>query len=97
MHYIVEGFMAKLVSISMQLSNKNLENMKFLMKGLNEDLESVKMPIHLFHLMMQHEMLSEENLDPLIQLLIDVQRKDLSTKVQQMKGKQQQVVRLVCF
>ena len=73
----------------MELSDKDLKNMKFVIKGLDGDLQSVEMPIHLFHLMMQHEMLSETNLDPLAQLLIGAKRKDLASKVQQMKGKQQ--------
>lgn len=89
MHYIVEGFRAKLVSISMELSDENLDKMKFVIEGLNGDLQSVKIPIHLFHRMMQHEMLSETKLDPLAKLLRDAKRKDLATKVQQMKGKQQ--------
>ena len=90
-HYIVVGFRAKLVFISKELSDEDLEHMMFLMrkKLLNGHHESVKLPIELFDLMMKHEMLSKTNLDQLAQLLIDVERKDLSTKVQQMKGKQQ--------
>ena len=89
MHYIVKGFREKLVSISMELSNKDLKKMKFAMKEQRYDIQSVEMPIHLFHLMMQHKMLSKTNLDPLVQLLIGAKRKDLASKVQQMKGKQQ--------
>ena len=77
------------MSISMELSDKDLKKMKFTMKGQLNDIQSVEMPIHLFRLMMQHKMLSETNLDPLVQLLIGAKRYDLSSKVQQMKGKQQ--------
>ena len=88
-HYIVVGFRAKLVSISKELSNEDLEHMKFCMKNkqLNGDYESVKLPIDLFELMMQQEMLSETNLATLAHLLNVVERKDLCSKLQ-IKGKQ---------
>ena len=86
---MVVGFREKLVSISMELSDEDLQKMKFAMEGQLNVIQSVEMPIHLFHLMMQHEMLSKTNLDPLVQLLIGAKRYDLSSKVQQMKGKQQ--------
>ena len=88
-HYIVVGFRAKLVSISKELSDEDLEHMKFWMKNQqqNGDYESVKLPIDLFELMMQQEMLSKTKLAPLAQMLNVVGRKDLCSKLQ-IKGKQ---------
>lgn len=78
------------MSISKQLDDEDLKNMKFIVGEHipNGDLQRVNRPIDLFNLMMKREMLSERNLDPLAQLLIDVGREDLYGKVQQMKGKQ---------
>lgn len=78
------------MSISKQLDDEDLKNMKFIVGEHipNGDLQRVNRPIDLFNLMMKREMLSERNLDPLAQLLIDVGREDLYRKVQQMKGKQ---------
>jgi len=81
--------MAELVSISKELSSEDLKHMKFIMGEHlpNGNLQSVELPIKLFELMMQHGRLSETNLAPLAQLLTDVKRKDLSSKLQ-IKGKQ---------
>lgn len=78
------------MSISKQLDDEDLKDMKFIVGEHipNGDLQRVNRPIDLFNLMMKSEMLSERNLDPLAQLLIDVGREDLYRKVQQMKGKQ---------
>lgn len=78
------------MKISEQLDDKDLKNMKFIMGEHlpNGHLQRVEMPIDLFNLMINREMLSETILDPLAQLLRDVGRKDLYRKVQQMKGKQ---------
>ena len=88
-HFIVERFGAELVSISRALSCDDLKHMKFIMGEYlpNGNLQSVKLPIELFDLMMKLEMLSETHLAPLAQLLTDVKRKDLSSKLQ-IKGKQ---------
>ena len=87
---IVEGFKAKLVPISKELFDEDLENMKFIMgEHLPQgDLQRVKMAIHLFDLMMKHKMLSATNLDQLDTLLVLVNRQDLSLKLQKIKGKQ---------
>ena len=76
--------------ISEKLSGENLEHMKFIMGEHlpNRDLQKVEKATKLFELMMQHKKLSETNLDPLVQLLIDVKRKDLSSDLPQIKGKQ---------
>ena len=89
MYFIVERFMNELVPISMALSDDDLKHMKFIMGEHlpNGNLQSCKMPIELFKLMMHYEMLSETNLARLAQLLTDVKRKDLSSKLQ-IKGKQ---------
>lgn len=78
------------MSISKKLDDEDLKNMKFIVGEHipNGDLERVNRPIDLFNLMMKREMLSERNLDPLAQLLLDVGREDVYGKVQQMKGKQ---------
>lgn len=78
------------MSISKQLDDEDLTNMKFIVEEHipNGDLQRVNRPIDLFNLMMKREMLSETYLDPLAQLLKDVGRGDLYRKVQQMKGKQ---------
>ena len=87
-HFIVERFGEELVSISKALKGDDLKHMKFIMGEHlpNGNLQSVKLPIELFELMIQHGMLSETNLAPLAQLLTDVKRKDLSSKLQ-IKGK----------
>lgn len=76
--------------ISEKLSYEDLEHMKFIMGEhlQNRDLQKVDKATKLFELMMQHEKLSETNLDPLVQLLIDVKRIDLSSDLPQIKGKQ---------
>lgn len=82
--------MEQLVSISEKLYGEDLERMKFIMGEHlpNRDLQRVEEATKLFELMMQHEKLSETNLDPLAQLLIDVKRKDLSSNLPPIKGKQ---------
>lgn len=78
------------MSISKQLDDEDLKNMKFIMGEHlpNGDLQRVNRPIDLFSLMIKREKLSETNLDTLAQLLIDVEREDLYRQVQKMKGKQ---------
>lgn len=78
------------MSISKQLEDEDLKNMKFIMGEHlpNGDLQRVNKPIDLFSLMIKREKLSETNLDTLAQLLIDVEREDLYRQVQKMKGKQ---------
>lgn len=78
------------MSISKQLEDEDLKNMKFIMGEHlpNGDLQRVNRPIDLFSLMIKREKLSETNLDTLAQLLIDVEREDLYRQVQKMKGKQ---------
>lgn len=79
-----------LMSISDELLPENLENMKFIMgEDLpNRELQKVKTPTDLFALMMRSGILSESKLERLVQLLIDVERDDLSSKLPQIKGKQ---------
>ena len=90
MLYIGEEFIEMLMSISDELYPEDLENMKFIMGEHlpNRELQNVEMPIDLFRLMMRLEIFSESKLDPLVQLLIDVKRYDLSSKLPQIKGKQ---------
>ncbi|XP_023281317.1 FAS-associated death domain protein-like [Seriola lalandi dorsalis] len=77
-----------LLKISDQLSSENLDNMKFLCRDMigKKDLEKVTTGSKLFLLLMERGKLGPDNTECLSKLLTDIERKDLSDKLQGLEG-----------
>ncbi|KAM3918736.1 FAS-associated death domain protein [Leptodactylus fuscus] len=77
-----------LLKISDSLSQKELEDMKFLCQGpiVRKKMESITSPIHLFRQLQELVLISEDDLSFLVKLLNNIKRYDLAQEVENFQG-----------
>ncbi|XP_069824233.1 FAS-associated death domain protein [Dendropsophus ebraccatus] len=80
----VETFPAMLLRISNKLSDKELDDMKFLCqkKIVKKKLETITVPIHLFRHLQELVEISEDDVSFLVELLNTINRPDLAQEVE---------------